>query len=56
MTHSTMSGTDLSDSRVLVRPYRPGDIDAMWEAATESIPEVHRWLPWCHPGYAREES
>jgi len=47
---------ELSDGRVLVRPYRPSDVDAHWQAATESIAEVSRWLPWCHPGYAREES
>ncbi|MGH7897492.1 MAG: GNAT family N-acetyltransferase [Candidatus Binatia bacterium] len=45
-----------STSDVSIRPYREGDSRALFEAATESIAEVFRWLPWCHPGYTLEES
>ncbi|GMV37019.1 MAG: hypothetical protein AMXMBFR61_15270 [Fimbriimonadales bacterium] len=31
-------------------------MDAVYEAARESIAEVGRWLPWCHPEYRREET
>jgi RimJ/RimL family protein N-acetyltransferase len=41
---------------VRIRPYRPGDIDALFEAASESVEAVHPWLPWCHPAYTRAES
>ncbi len=47
---------ELSDGRVRIRPYCADDVDALFEAATESIPEVSKWLPWCHRGYVREES
>ena len=46
----------LSGGRVRIRRYRAADVDALFEAASESIPEVSKWLPWCHPGYVREES
>lgn len=46
----------LSDGRVLLRPYRAHDVDRLYEAVHVSIRDVARWLPWCHDGYAREES
>ena len=41
---------------VRIRRYRMSHIDALFEAASESIEAVHPWLPWCHPAYTREES
>jgi RimJ/RimL family protein N-acetyltransferase len=41
---------------VLIRCYRREDVLPLFEAAAESVSEIHPWLPWCHPGYAREES
>jgi RimJ/RimL family protein N-acetyltransferase len=46
----------LSDGTVLLRPHRLEDCDAMYAAVTESIPEISRWLPWCHAGYSRDET
>ncbi len=48
--------TELTDGHILLRPFHSSDIDALFEAATESIDEVYPWLPWCHPGYTRGES
>ncbi len=45
-----------SDERLLIRPYRHSDIQALYEAVRESIFEVGQWLPWCHPEYNRAES
>jgi RimJ/RimL family protein N-acetyltransferase len=28
----------------------------LWEAARESVPEVSRWLPWCHAQYSMAEA
>lgn len=47
---------ELADEDVLLRPYRGDDINALFAAARESIDEVGRWLPWCHPDYTRDES
>ena len=38
--------TELPGERVLVRPYRPGDGDALWEAVEESREHILPWLPW----------
>ena len=46
----------LADGVVRVRPFEPGDVEPMFEAARESIAEVFPWLPWCHPEYSRENS
>lgn len=39
-----------------LRPYTPEDAQALWEAARESVGEVHPWLPWCHPQYSLAEA
>lgn len=47
---------ELSDGKILIRPYRAEDIAVMYEAVHESIAEVSPWLPWCHAGYTVEET
>lgn len=47
---------ELSDDKILIRPYRAEDIAVMYEAVRESIAEVSLWLPWCHAGYTVEET
>jgi RimJ/RimL family protein N-acetyltransferase len=37
---------ELLGERVLVRPYRPGDGQAVWEAVDESRERLRPWLPW----------
>lgn len=32
------------------------DVEALWEAARESVDAVGRWLPWCHAGYEQAEA
>jgi len=39
-----------------IRFYEPGDAQALWEAARESVAEVGRWLPWCHADYSIEDA
>jgi ribosomal-protein-serine acetyltransferase len=46
----------LTDGTILLRQLQSGDVDPMYAAVRESIPEVSRWLPWCHEGYARSET
>lgn len=47
---------ELTDGRILIRPLRADDVDAVYEAVRESINEVAPWMPWCHPDYSREET
>jgi RimJ/RimL family protein N-acetyltransferase len=48
--------TRLTDGTILLRPYRTDDVDDLYEAVRESIPELQLWMPWCHPDYSIEES
>lgn len=47
---------ELSDGRILIRPFREDDIDVVFEAVRESVTEVSPWLPWCHANYKRDET
>lgn len=38
--------TELVGERVIVRPYRTGDGQALWEAVDESREHIVPWLPW----------
>jgi len=46
----------LTDGAILLRPYRIGDVEHIYEAVRESIAEVSVWMPWCHADYSIEES
>ncbi|MDX6384345.1 MAG: hypothetical protein QOK48_1918 [Blastocatellia bacterium] len=46
----------LTENSILIRPFRAGDEDALYEAVRESVAEVSAWLPWCHQDYSIEES
>jgi RimJ/RimL family protein N-acetyltransferase len=45
-----------SGELVTVRAYGPEDIESLYAAVSESIPELARYETWCHPGYTREEA
>ena len=47
---------ELLAGALLIRPFSAADIDAVHEAARESIKEISPWLPWCHPEYSKEET
>lgn len=51
-----LGGTHTGIMAITIRPYALGDAPALFEAATESIPDVFPWLPWCHPGYRVDEA
>jgi ribosomal-protein-serine acetyltransferase len=46
----------VTGQRVIVRAYRPEHIDKLFDAVTESIPDLSKYETWCHPGYTREEA
>jgi ribosomal-protein-serine acetyltransferase len=47
---------ELSDGTVLIRPFHPTDVSAVYEAIRESMNELRRWMPWCHAGYSIEDT
>jgi ribosomal-protein-serine acetyltransferase len=46
----------LTDGSILLRPFRPSDAEALYEAVWESLPELLPWMPWAHADYSLEES
>jgi ribosomal-protein-serine acetyltransferase len=48
--------SELADSNILISRFYYEDIDKLYEAVKDSIPEVSEWLPWCHPYYSKQES
>lgn len=41
---------------IVLRPFRRKDADALYEAASSSLPELHKWLPWAVPHYQRSDA
>jgi len=39
-----------------IRRYGEGDVDALCEAAQESVRELSTWMPWCSESYSRADS
>jgi RimJ/RimL family protein N-acetyltransferase len=46
----------LTDSSVLLRPYRLSDADETYRAIRESLAELSPWLPFAHKDYSIKES
>jgi RimJ/RimL family protein N-acetyltransferase len=47
---------ELTDESIFLRPYGEADAEQLYSAVRESIPEVSRWLSWCHENYSLDES
>ncbi len=41
---------------LVLRPPTAADVEPFWEAVAESVPELSRWMAWCHEGYSRAEA
>lgn len=46
----------LHSERLVLRPPRRSDLDALDAAIAESLPDLVRWLPWAHANHARSDS
>ena len=42
----------LTDGKIVARPCRPCDAEAIHAAVRESITDLSRWAPWCPPDYS----
>ena len=45
-----------SSGGIGIRRYQAKDVDALFEAARESVLELSVWMPWCSENYSRAES
>lgn len=50
------SGGSRFTSRLELRPFRRRDLDALVDAAADSLPDLNKWLPWAHSGYSRRDA
>ena len=48
--------TEMTDGKILLRPYRMSDADNLFQAVRESVKEMGVWLPFAHENYAIKES
>jgi len=42
--------------RLVLTPFRRRDSDALHEAVTTSLPDLHDWLPWAQLNYGRSDA
>ena len=45
-----------AEGSVIVKAYGPEHIHMLFDAASESIPELSRYETWCHAGYTIEDA
>lgn len=46
----------LANTKLVIRPFEPGDADEFVRAAHESIKTVGKWMSWCTPSFNREQA
>lgn len=51
-----LAGGSRYSPRLELRPFRRRDLDSLVDAASESIVDLNRWLPWAHVGYGRRDA
>jgi RimJ/RimL family protein N-acetyltransferase len=51
-----LASTRLTDGVVELRPPRRRDVDELFGAVRESLPELVPWMAWCHPDYSTVET
>jgi RimJ/RimL family protein N-acetyltransferase len=47
---------ELTVGPLLLRPFQSDDVDVLYSAIVESLPELSRWFWWAHDGYQKEET
>ncbi len=43
---------ELTDGNIIIRPCQPEDAAVICEGVQESMREMLKWAPWCHPDYS----
>ncbi len=51
-----MSARPFSDGVISIRRIKQSDVQQLYEATYESIDDLRRWMPWCHPDYTIKET
>jgi ribosomal-protein-serine acetyltransferase len=51
-----LTGGSRFTPRLEMRPFRRRDLDALVDAAADSLKDLSKWLPWAHSGYGRRDA
>ncbi len=51
-----LTGGSRHTPRLELRPFRRRDLDALVDAAADSLADLSKWLPWAHSGYGRRDA
>lgn len=51
-----LTGGSRFTPRLELRPFRRRDLDALVDAAADSLGDLSKWLPWAHSGYGRRDA
>jgi RimJ/RimL family protein N-acetyltransferase len=51
-----LTGGSRFTPRLELRPFRRRDLDALVDAAADSLGDLSKWLPWAHAGYGRRDA
>ncbi len=43
---------ELTDGNILIRSCQPGDASVICDGVHETMQEMLKWAPWCHPDYS----
>jgi ribosomal-protein-serine acetyltransferase len=43
---------ELTDGNIIIHPCQPEDAAVICEGVQESMQEMLKWAPWCHPAYS----
>jgi ribosomal-protein-serine acetyltransferase len=43
---------ELTDGNILIRPCQPEDAPVICDGVRETMQEMLKWAPWCHPDYS----
>ena len=46
---------ELTDGDIIIRPCQPEDAAVICEGVRESMEEMLKWAPWCHPDYSMSD-
>jgi ribosomal-protein-serine acetyltransferase len=49
------SNFSLTDNIVTLRPFQTADVDALYDAARESLEALIPWMSWARPDYSRKD-
>ena len=56
MTPTRHHNTKSLTPTIRIRRCRAGDVNAVYEAVSQSLPEISRFMSWCAPTYSRVDA